>query len=303
MVGSLLQNGTLYKLRPAADGSTLIIQVSNETLIDHPEDYQEKVESQSKSPAAISQNDSADEFTVIVAYTSGFAAVAGDITAYMDLLELETNTAYQNSDVSTSVKIVHSYQTSYVDTGDFFDDLTYFGNEANPEAAELRTLRDSHNADLMIILTGNAGYSFCGVASGIGVSEDQAYALASETCAVGYYSFGHEIGHLFGARHIISQDSSSTPFSYGHGYCNVGTGEWRTVMAYNCPFNTGGPRIQHWSNPNVTIASEPTGTVALEHNARVLNERALEVANFRSEDDFLLLVLPAINAAGKNKKN
>ena len=78
----------------------------------------------------------------------------------------------------------------------------------------------------MILLTGN-GYSFCGLASGIGVSEDTAFAVASETCATGYYSFGHEIGHLFGARHIITQDPTPTPFSYGHGYCNTTASTWR----------------------------------------------------------------------------
>jgi hypothetical protein len=51
-------------------------------------------------------------------------------------------------------------------------------------------------------------------------------------------------------------------------------------MAYNCPTNTGGPRIQQWSNPNISINDEPTGTQDVEFNAFVMNDRIDTVANF-----------------------
>jgi|GEM_PF-1658139 hypothetical protein len=144
VVGSLWQDGKLYKLRPASDGSTLLIEVSNESLIDHPADYHENIDSGQKdvdskdeTSSAAPQSDSSREFTVIVAYTSAFASVAGNVSAYMDLLELETNTSYSNSGVNTSVKIVHSYQTNYTDSDDFYTDRTYFLNGVNGYAAEL----------------------------------------------------------------------------------------------------------------------------------------------------------------------
>ena len=283
VVGSLWQDGTLYKLRPAADGSTILIEVPSKALVDHDENYQENTDFVDVSPALDNESDSAAEYTVLVTYTSRFASAAGNVSAFMDLLELETNTAYTNSGVTTSVNIVHSYQTAYDEgvNGNFSVDRTYFRNAANAEVIELRALREQHSADIMIILTGNV-YSSCGVAQGIGVTAEDAFGFASETCAAGYYSFGHEVGHLFGARHIITQDPTSTPYAYGHGYCNVTSGTWRTVMSYNCPSNTGGPRIQQWSNPEVSLSGQPTGSVLLEHNARVLNVRALTVANFRS---------------------
>lgn len=297
VVGSLHHKGKLYKLRPGSKGETLLIEVSDKSLIDHDEQYYRtahQMQGLADNPSDNSVNHdysekgntpynyraSGDEFTVIVAYTSGFRSAAGNIGAYMDLLELETNTSYSNSNVNTRVKIVHAYQTSYQDSGNFYTDRNYFSNSNNSETKKLYDLRDTHNADIMMILTGNS-YSFCGLARAIGATAGTALGLARESCATGYYSFGHEIGHLFGARHIIYTDSSTTPFSYGHGYCNTTASTWRTVMAYNCPYRTGGPRIQQWSNPDVYINNQPTGTVHVENNAKVLNVRAETVANFR----------------------
>ncbi|MFS1526190.1 M12 family metallo-peptidase [Microbulbifer sp. 2304DJ12-6] len=281
VVGSLHHAGKLFKLRPNKSGDTVLTEVPQETLIDHDNAYYEDFTTNSLPDNNVfTKSDTGLEFTVIVAYTAQFLTAAGNIDAYMDLLELETNTSYQNSDVQTSVNIVHAYQTSYNDTGNFYTDRDYFSNTNNPETQELHNLRDFYNADIMIVLTGN-NYSFCGIARSIGATEDQALALGRESCATGYYTFAHEIGHLFGARHIISQDPNVTPFSFGHGYCNVTANTWRTVMAYGCPLGTGGQRIQQWSNPNVFINNETTGTVDVEFNAKVMNLRADEVANFR----------------------
>lgn len=286
VVGSMQVAGKLYKIRPDEAGYTNVIEVSNDDLIDHGPEYYENYNLRLDADAFVSNADleernSKVKFTVIVAYTSAFARDAGDVVAYMDLLEEETNLSYSNSLVNASVEIVHHYQTGYRDSGDFYADRSYFSNKKNPEAAELFSLRDTHKADMMIILTGNRGYDFCGIAKEIGATAGTSFAFAREGCAAGYFSFGHEIGHLFGARHIIYTDNSSKPFSYGHGYCNVTSGTWRTIMAYNCPSNSGGPRIQQWSNPDVFIDDEITGSLNVENNAKVLNTRARRVANFR----------------------
>ncbi|AQP98883.1 hypothetical protein B0W48_03170 [Pseudoalteromonas aliena] len=282
--GSLYYQGTLYKLRTTPQGNTLVIKVPSENLIDHSpsyiEYYSDDILNKNYEQYDTSVVDSASEFTVVVAYTADFVASAGNIPAYMDLLETETNASFANSGVNTSVSIVHSYQTNYQDSGNFSTDRDYFAEKSNPESKELRRLRDEHHADLMIVLTGN-NYAFCGIATEIGATANTAIAFARESCATGYYSFAHEIGHLFGARHIISQDNNSIPFSYGHGYCNVTENTWRTVMAYRCPNGTGGNRNLHWSTPLVRINGEVTGTAELKNNARVLNVRANTIANFR----------------------
>ncbi|MCO7223395.1 M12 family metallo-peptidase [Pleionea sp. CnH1-48] len=305
LVGNIRSKQGLYQLKTLEDGKVWIFKVDDSSLRDHADEYIEEAikpyenaaenELDPQNPVDRKNTDSGDEYTVIVAYTAGFSNVAGNIQAYMDLLETETNDSYANSQVNTRVNIVHHYQTGYADSGDFYTDRTYFRNQSNTHAQELNNLRDTHNADLMIVLTGN-GYSFCGIANEIGANADGAFGFARESCATGYYSFGHEIGHLFGARHIRHTDPSTTPFAYGHGYCNVTANTWRTVMAYGCPSGTGGPRIQQWSNPNVQVNNQVTGTAAHEDNARVLNTRAHEVANFRvsQQSDNLAWLVPIV---------
>ena len=65
---------------------------------------------------------------------------------------------------------------------------------------------------------------------------DGAYAVVGQNCATGYYSFGHEIGHLQGARHNPEADGLTLPFAYGHGFQNNVAPRWRTIM---CASHTG----------------------------------------------------------------
>ncbi|AWF81443.1 hypothetical protein BTJ40_11780 [Microbulbifer sp. A4B17] len=290
IVGSIQSKGRLYKVRPAGYGEVTITEVPTNTLIDHDDNYFEEIDLTPRKSALSSSSvsavsDSGGKITVIVTYTDAFEADAGDVSAYMDLLEEETNVSFTNSGIDTSVEIVHAYKTSYAESGSFYVDRDYFSNDEYPETKELYELRDFYSADVMIVLTGNDLYSGCGLAKAIYASESTALAFAKEACATGYFSFAHEIGHLLGARHIIYSDSNMEPFAYGHGYCNSTPSTWRSVMAYNCPSNLGGPRIQQWSSPDITIDGDPTGTADLEDNARVIRERAWDVANFRVDGE------------------
>ena len=111
---------------------------------------------------------------------------------------------------------------------------------------------------------------------------DGRFTAVNHACAVANVSFAHELGHLLGARHNPEADPSTSPYPYGHGYQQP-AGPWRTVMAYACATTTC-PRLEHWSNPNVSISGRPTGTAATHDNARVLNERAGTVAALRTRE-------------------
>jgi hypothetical protein len=74
------------------------------------------------------------------------------------------------------------------------------------------------------------------------------------------------------------EDSSTTPFAYGHGYLSPNR-DWRTIMAYPC--TNGCPRLNYWSNPLKTRNGVAMGTSTKSNNARVLNERAAVLAAFR----------------------
>ena len=123
--------------------------------------------------------------------------------------------------------------------------------------------------------------SYGGLASGIGSTAATAFAAVYWDCATGYYSFAHEIGHLQSARHDIANDPSTSPYAFGHGYRYEpasGTG-WRTIMAYDC--TRGCPRLNYWSNPNISYNGIPMGIASSADNQRVLVTTKHTVAGFR----------------------
>jgi hypothetical protein len=132
------------------------------------------------------------------------------------------------------------------------------------------------------------GGAYCGLASTIMATAATAFQVTDRSCATGYYSFGHEFGHLQGARHDTYVDTNNTPYSYGHGYVHTGSTDynrWRTVMAYNNKCSDLGyncTRIQWWSNPSKTYHGAATG-ISNTKNYLVLNNTDYTVANFRTQ--------------------
>jgi len=289
MVGTIRSNKHLYQIRPLGGGLHVIILVDESAFPDdHPPGFREmeksttkstikpppnKVEPKSKSDVL---NDDGSIIKVLVAYTPVAKSQVGNINALIQLAIDETNQSYVNSKVNTHLQLVYSYETNYQESSDISTDLARFKNKGDSYMDEVHSYRDCYVADIAILITGEGQY--CGKASDIMADESTAFALVAQNCATGYYSFGHEIGHLQGAEHNPEAPNGSY-FAYGHGYYYE-SDYWRTIMSYNC--SAGCTRLPFWSNPNVTNNEIPMGSLFTHHNARVLNETAYTVANFRN---------------------
>ena len=94
----------------------------------------------------------------------------------------------------------------------------------------VHTERDRYRADICVLLSDPCGW--CGLATGLNVSASEAFCVVDWDCLMGYYSFGHEIGHLHGCGHDTYVYPTNPHFSYGHALVNV-SGGWRTIMGYN----------------------------------------------------------------------
>jgi hypothetical protein len=281
VTGTLRTGNELYALRPLGGGlHALIRQDQNKFPPEHPPEFKQKEleppgEFMNSSTADVS--DAPKVLRILVAYTPRVAAGQGDINAFINLAIAETNLSYTNSHVNIRAELAYAYQVNYQESGSHDTDLDHFRNKDDLIMDEVHDLRNTYRADVCVLLIDNNAY--CGTASAILATESTAFVVVHHTCATGYYSFAHEIGHLQGARHNRDADSAIAPFPYGHGYFNE-IGKWRTIMSYNC--SAGCPRLPYWSNPNIPYNSDPMGSASDCDNARVLNETASTITSFRN---------------------
>ncbi|HKI02199.1 MAG TPA: M12 family metallo-peptidase [Thermoanaerobaculia bacterium] len=277
ITGNVHYNGEWYKIRPLNSGDHAIVAVDFSAMPpDHPAEYgQLRTIRMPNRPASLTKADTV--IRVMVNYTPAAAAASGDINGLITLAVAEANLGYDNSGVLIDIILANKSQTTYTESGSFSTDLSRYRSTTDTYMTAIHTTRNSSTADVAVLLINNA--SSCGLASGIGSTASTAFAVAHWDCATGYYSFAHEIGHLQSARHDPATDSSTSPYTYGHGYRYTGSPSWRTIMAYNCP--NGCPRLNYWSNPAKLFNGVPMGTAAQNDNARVLNNTRGTVAAFR----------------------
>jgi Metallo-peptidase family M12 len=201
---------------------------------------------------------------IMIAYTKAAANSYGDIVREVIEPAIEAgNESFRLSGIGyIKLRLVHAYQTDYVESGDQFVHLWRFADKADGYMDEVHELRDRYRADVAVLVVDDA--DGCGLATRVEADEDEAFAVVHHACAKANFSLVHEIGHLIGASHERG---------YVHG------NEWRDIMSYKA--NCGGcPRLPLWSNPDVLIGGAPAGSAGHD-NARVIAENVLRVAAFR----------------------
>jgi hypothetical protein len=280
ITGTIQDQGTLYRIEPVGNGVHALIKVDQSRMPpEHPPSYIEKERrGDIQVPPTVQDANRADGpvgIDVLVAYTTAAKNAVTDINATVQLAVAEANQSYVNSGINIKLTLVDSFEVSYSETGKTFD--TILADLVANTTVQSR--RNNSGADLVAMIINQT--DFCGLADAIMAQASTAYAVVHYDCATGYYSFAHELGHLQGARHDPTNDSTTTPFAYGHGLQHLSPAPaWRTIMAYNCDGSC--PRLQYWSNPNVQYNSIAMGTTATSDNSRVLNATASTVAAFRN---------------------
>lgn len=265
-----------------------IIQVNQAKFVDHPASAtDESAVGPAADPAADfgPAADSGSQIDILVVYTAAARAADGgtaQIKARIALAVTETNQGYANSGVTPRLRLVHTEEVAYTETGNIGTDVARLAGTADGYIDNVHTIRNTYAADMVGMIVNNGG-GYCGMANAIMATAATAFQVTARDCATGYYSFGHEFGHLQGARHDTYVDPTNTPYSYGHGY-TYPSASWRTIMAYNNACSAVGKnctRLQYWSNPAKTYGGVPMG-VANTKNYQVLNNTAYTVANFRA---------------------
>jgi uncharacterized repeat protein (TIGR01451 family) len=280
-----------------ADGGQVVEQLDDSAFPENGNCFEEvptgALESQ---PAPSAASDDGSLIDVLVAYTPAARIAAGgtsQMQAKMQLAVTETNQGYSNSNVIQRLRLVGSTEVPYTEA-DISTDLYRVTDPSDGYMDGVPVLRDTYKADVVSLI--GAGYTSagaCGIAwlmSGNNPAfAPNAYSVVDVTCMTGYYSFGHEIGHNMGLNHARVDPVGTGAYFYSFGYKDPGNA-FRTVMAYNCPVDC--TRILHFSNPNVSYSSKPTGINCADlscvvpdttsaYNALSLNNTRVTVANWR----------------------
>jgi len=278
---------------PGTDGLYKVVQIDQSKLID---DYPGKVSAPDpivSNADSVSSADSAATIDILVVYTADARIAEGGTAAMNTRIALAvtlTNQAYLKSGVTPRLRLVHAEEIAYTESGDLGTDVSRLTGTSDGYMDNVHSLRNTYAADMVGLIVENGG-DYCGMANRIMATAATAFQVTARNCMTGNYSFGHEFGHLQGARHDRYVDTSSTPYAYGHGYVHPGSTtatRWRTIMAYNnyCSDVKGYncTRLQYFSNPAKTYLGAPMGTTTYNKVYQVLNNTAATVANFRASN-------------------
>ena len=157
-------------------------------------------------------NSTVVEYSVTVYYTKGFKESTADPETFINQVVAETNDGYKNSGIPLRVKLHCVLMSDIPDGLPSFVALRLF----TIRQASLNLVRRS--ADAAVLLVRNySRKKNCGVNWFNSFSNGQTIGTVRKACALGYFSFGHEIAHGFGLAHDRRVAShSSVPFAYGN---------------------------------------------------------------------------------------
>jgi hypothetical protein len=314
--GSITLGDSLYyQFRDLGDSLTALILLEKDSFFRTPLECSTPLsasiplDTTTTVPDSIVADRSSCPAKVLVLYTEAAVQQYPDITDLIDLAMFDVNKILKRSEVYPHQLEIQLAGTAEVAASvwEESDDIIFDVNTAiaNPT---LQSLRSQFAADLVVILTEDDIHAEAvGAVTSFGdalSAADSAYTVIEAGSVIGpWFSFSHEIGHLFGCRHerrlecMQLGDDSGLPDAHGwvidkNGWFGLFglMGEFNTIMAVcnrgaeeegNLAAGVNGnPRITHFSNPNVRWAGKRTGRDGTNYNARILRNAACRIANY-----------------------
>ena len=262
----LFDLGLLYQLRYGADGVHLIQEIDpaqyppeqcyaggNKPALDLPEPPVQP-------PRSLAETDGArggcqpppPVYDLLMVYTHLARQAMGSTNAAIAQCQLAVevgNEAYVNSQINIHLRLVHTMEVTYDESGDQEDWLNWLSN--GYLASAIHQARDDYACDFVNMLTaGGSGIGWCG--PGVNL----AFTCAKWTRAVNSWTLVHEMGHNQGCDHNrenAGENCACSSHAYGYHFIGNSGTDWGTVMSY------AGVRIPYFSNPGIYYDGQPTG--------------------------------------------
>ncbi len=292
--GTIQIGDDLYKVIPGKGKSHIIVQVDGAPPFPELDPKagipmaDTSADTSSSTSTATTDITNGSVIDVMVVYTPAANAATSNIESLILLAVEETNQAYISSGINAQLNLVHTAAVSYTESSSMQTDLSNLTNGNDGYMDAIHSYRDTYGADMVSLLVNRSDY--CGMAWLMGSPTSNfsanAFSVVNYSCATGYYSFGHELGHNMGITHARQDTSGGGAFPYAFGFKDDATRTFRTIMAYNC--TSGCTRRQFFSNPMNDYNGMATG---IDHNldpynsadnARALNGTVANVMSWRA---------------------
>jgi hypothetical protein len=227
---------------------------------------------------------------VLFLYTPNAASDSTDIKGEIAVMMRQFNqTLSLNKNFKATAELAAALQVTYTESGDMETDLDRLSGKVPGFFDNVRQIRDKYKADFVHMLIRGSGDA-CGIGWLLDPqrpgSGDWSFSLADRECAVGNFSFIHEVGHNLGLNHDRAVVSNAGAEEFNFGYVDIAHGI-RTVMAYNnacSDVNKNCRRLPVYSTPYLfykgVVLGKPITDSEGADNAEILCRNAAAATKF-----------------------
>ncbi|MBI4783318.1 MAG: hypothetical protein HY785_18675 [Oscillatoriophycideae cyanobacterium NC_groundwater_1537_Pr4_S-0.65um_50_18] len=222
--------------------------------------------------------DDGSTIDILIVYTSEVRAAEGGTIAIHKTIQAavdEVNQGYANSGIIPRLRLVHTTEVNYAESGSSDMDLARLQNKSDGYLDDVHTIRNTYGADIvsMVVKNSEAGGNSYTMNQVVPEFEAYAFNVAQIDSVKTRFSLGHEIGHNLGAAHDRAHADSDAAFSDSYGYITPsGVGD---VMSY------AKKRHNFYASPHLSINGETLGKANESDVVRTLNSTRFTAANWR----------------------
>jgi hypothetical protein len=225
---------------------------------------------------------------ILIVYTPAAQAAAGGtgaVTALVAGYVDSANQIYADSGVAHRLRLVHSAELAYVESGNLITDLARLKAPAEGHMDGVHALRDAFGADCVSLVTTEAsagtGYLMEAVSPAF---EDSAFsALGADILG---HVLAHEVGHNMGLNHNNPRGPAGAPAAFCHSFGYRTPDEaWRSVMS-----SAPGAQAFLFSSPALEVGGFPFGVAG----AGCPGDAADAVASMAATDDVVAAFRPTV---------